>query len=297
MAEIEKELFGAGIDTSGTFSKSNGLWSAIGNPYAYQPFGESAINGYIAGINERADAAAEAFRNMVQGGMKATAEEQDSHSPSKEYMKIGKDAVDGYNLGISQNTNLTITTVEEYINKVITAFSGIIEQMTTIGCQAMQGFSSGMDGMSGEIVKKAQDIADSVSETFRKALDIHSPSRVMFGLGQYTMEGYRLGVESIRANLEKSFGGYTANTIDMFSSSIDYAAINAAGKQKAVHDEYYAEFNSQNDMRETNMLLRELVTAVREGKTIEIDGEPVFRVTRKKAGEFFERTGHSPYPV
>lgn len=48
---------------------------------------------------------------------------------------------------------------------------------------------------------------------------------------------------------------------------------------------------------ETNSLLRELISVMRQGNAVEIDGERVFRVVKNNANEFYNRTGISPFPV
>lgn len=46
-------------------------------------------------------------------------------------------------------------------------------------------------------------------------------------------------------------------------------------------DQYYEIMQSDVGMEENNMLLRELLSAVKMGKTIEIDGRPVFEVVKR----------------
>jgi len=73
-------------------------------------------------------------------------------------------------------------------------FNAMAASMPQIGKQVISGLISGLSSMQGQLIKKAQEIADSVSETIRSALKIHSPSRVMMQLGEYTGQGFAQGL-------------------------------------------------------------------------------------------------------
>lgn len=215
--------------------------------------------------------------NITTSAYDSMFEDGEFGSPSKKTYQLGQWWDDGFNLGISENTDSTITTIEKYINRVISAFSNIVEQMISIGSQAMQGFNMGMDGMSGEIFKKVQDTADSVSETVKTALDIHSPSRVMFGLGKYTTEGFIDGIQSMFPKVEANMGDFTRVTEGLYSFDMN----THKPQVTSFSDQYYEIMQSDVGMEENNMLLRELLSAVKMGKTIEIDGRPVFEVVKR----------------
>lgn len=257
-------------------------------------------DGYISGMSKNTESVSAAGASIAQAAIDAVRETNDSHSPSKVYEELAKDTVDGYNLGITRNADSTIQTIQKYIESITSVFGGIVAQTSAIGAQTMQGFIDGMDSMSDKVSEKAQNIADSVSNTVQTALDIHSPSRVMFSLGEYTVEGFKLGVENMFENFKKSFGQYTANSVDYLSTGMytaDYR--NALGRESIVNNEYISNYGNQNDMYETNELLREqnqLLIGLLNKET-GITEDAVFKATRNKAKEFYKRTGISPYPV
>lgn len=261
--------------------------------------GKDAADGYANGFDDNSETAENSAKSFVDRVMETIADAQDSHSPSKVTKALGKDAVDGYNLGVTKNTDSTISTIQKYIGSAISAFDGMAVKMSTIGAQTMHGFIDGMDSMSDKISEKAQSIADSVSNTVQTALDIHSPSRVMFSLGEYTVEGFNLGVENMFENFKKSFGQYTVNSVDYLSTGMytaDYR--NALGRESVVNNEYISNYGSQNDMYETNELLREqnqLLIGLLNKET-GITEDAVFKATRNKAKEFWDRTHVAPFP-
>ena len=66
--------------------------------------------------------------------------------------------------------------------------------MRSAGYYAGAGFASGLSSSAGSIYAVANGIAARVQSTIRRALNIHSPSRVMKELGGYTGEGFAIGM-------------------------------------------------------------------------------------------------------
>jgi phage-related protein len=91
-------------------------------------------------------------------------------------------------------------TVQSAWHGIQAIFSNSFNAMRQIGTQLMQGLFDGITSMAQTIYNKAQEIASRVINTIKSALQIQSPSRVMEQLGEYTGEGFALGLEeSIRA--------------------------------------------------------------------------------------------------
>lgn len=163
-----------------------------------------------------------------------------------------------------------------------------------------------IDGLKNGIENKLSSLSDSVSNVsnlvkngIKNALDIHSPSRVMFALGEFTMEGFQLGMENLYSNIENSLGN--------FGSDLQYEI---APTPQPVFTEYYSSpvfpaaeysnysyYNSQNnyDIAETNMLLRELLSAVKEGKVIQYNGKVIGKTVRDEDMNFYNRTGRGMF--
>ena len=169
----------------------------------------NSVSGYVNGIESNRKAY-DATYQMAKEAISGFADGQDSHSPSREFEKLGRYSVDGYNLGITENMQSTVVTTERYAEKVVNTFSVKIPLFRQIGANIIQGLLDGMSSLETELYKKAEDIADSIAKTVQTALDIHSPSRVMFELGGYTMEGFKDGMENLYNPIEtslKALGG------------------------------------------------------------------------------------------
>ena len=169
----------------------------------------NSVSGYANGIESNRKAY-DATYQMAKEALSGFADGQNSHSPSREFEKLGRYSVEGYNLGITENMQSTFVTAERYAEKVVNTFSVKIPMFRQIGANIIQGLLDGMSSLENDLYKKAEDIADSIAKTVQTALDIHSPSRVMFELGGYTMEGFKEGMENLYNPIEaslKALGG------------------------------------------------------------------------------------------
>lgn len=94
------------------------------------------------------------------------------------------------------------STITSMWNSAVSFLKGI--DLYSIGKNIIQGLARGISSMASAVIEKVRDIANSVTRTIRKVLDIHSPSRETEKLGRYTGEGFAKGIESKKNNVKKS---------------------------------------------------------------------------------------------
>lgn len=82
-------------------------------------------------------------------------------------------------------------------------FDVMAASMPEIGKNAMQGLMDGLKSMEVPLMSKARAIANAVAATMKKALDIHSPSKVMESLGKFTGQGFIDGMSGTIKMVEK----------------------------------------------------------------------------------------------
>lgn len=88
-------------------------------------------------------------------------------------------------------------------SEMLSIFRSCASQMNAIGVNIGSGLRNGLSSQRGSIIATANSIANSVASTMRRALDIHSPSRVMKQIGVYTMEGYNVGMNAEYQQVKK----------------------------------------------------------------------------------------------
>ena len=64
------------------------------------------------------------------------------------------------------------------------------------GEQIANGVGTGIDNKAPGLLEKAGGLANRIASRIRTALDIHSPSRVMMGIGEMIDRGLALGIEN-----------------------------------------------------------------------------------------------------
>lgn len=113
---------------------------------------------------------------------------------------------------LRKNSNLELETYKTQFLEKITSirtgtegeFNALTSSLPEIGKNAIQGLMDGMEAMTGPLMAKAQKIADTVSKTIKKALDINSPSRLLMQYGEWTGEGFAEGLENSNDIVKKA---------------------------------------------------------------------------------------------
>ena len=85
----------------------------------------------------------------------------------------------------------------DYDKEIEKAFAGLPAQLQKIGNQTLQGFLNGLGGEAKYVNESVKNIVKGVVDTFKSTLGIHSPSKVMEELGEYTAEGFADGIKSM----------------------------------------------------------------------------------------------------
>jgi virulence-associated protein VapD len=126
-----------------------------------------------------------------------------------------------------------------YQNEINKAFKDLPKQLEELGAQTMKGFVLGLTNDTDYMSKEIKIYINSMLDTFKKQLNIHSPSKVMEIIGDYTGEGFVIGlkntinnVRAVASELAKS----AAVPLEDLQSDINLSksAVNAPGQNGAV---------------------------------------------------------------
>ena len=103
----------------------------------------------------------------------------------------------------------------DMVNKLDAALKNVPNITKNVGIDSMKGMIAGMDSMKSSAVGKARDIADAIIAEMQRALDIHSPSRVMKNLiGKNIIKGVEVGIDEEKSNLLKKLKGVVGMVSD-----------------------------------------------------------------------------------
>lgn len=98
---------------------------------------------------------------------------------------------------------LQVKAMADLAKDLTSPFKNTPTQFEGVGKDAMAGFNRGIKSGEAQVMATARLVADSVATTMRKALDIHSPSRVLFDIGKWAGIGLADGMKSAGAINEK----------------------------------------------------------------------------------------------
>lgn len=131
--KLALEEFGIGLDDKGnviyTKGEHIGEKALEGQKAADQNGQNSFLNGqnnaagFISGLSSKVQAAWNAGYNFVMSALSGQKEAQNSNSPAKETIELGKDNADGYALGLDKNAQKAISSAEKMVSETIAAES------------------------------------------------------------------------------------------------------------------------------------------------------------------------------
>jgi len=87
--------------------------------------------------------------------------------------------------------------IPQIISSLVGAIVGAVPQLLSAGVDLMRGFINGITSMAGNVINAVKNaITDRLPGFVKKALGIHSPSRVFAQLGRFTGMGFEEGLTS-----------------------------------------------------------------------------------------------------
>lgn len=120
----------------------------------------------------------------------------------------------------------------EYQKALKSAFSKLPDELAELGKDVMNGFISGLTANTDYLDSSVQTIIKGMINQFKEQLDIHSPSKVLEKIGDYTGEGFVNGLKNT-INQIKSTVGDIADSVSLplagVKSSINGAKSSISG--------------------------------------------------------------------
>jgi phage-related protein len=84
---------------------------------------------------------------------------------------------------------------------IMSFFSGAKDWLFNIGKNIIQGLLDGIQNMFKKLMDKINSIGRSISDAFSNVLGIFSPSKVFAQLGEFTMQGYIVGIDALESEV------------------------------------------------------------------------------------------------
>lgn len=165
---------------------------------AFEAAGMNAAEGFREGIAEGAEAAAEAARELGQAAINATEESIDSHSPSKEFEKIGGYIDEGLISGIKGGQKDVVDIMNILCTVLLQTGRDNVKttDWTEIGKRIPEGLATGIRSGQSSVANAIKNMCTSAVAAAKRELDINSPSKKFEYMGEMSGEGYIVGWKS-----------------------------------------------------------------------------------------------------
>ena len=114
----------------------------------------------------------------------------------------GKEAVENFTGAMEDNAQQAVDAAQQMGQSVTEETDREMSFMELIGENAATGLANGIDARAQDAVNAATRLANQVEAAMRNALDIHSPSRVLMRMGEFTAQGFAQGIDDGMARVE-----------------------------------------------------------------------------------------------
>lgn len=121
--------------------------------------------------------------------------------------------------------------MQNVVTSIGSTLRGAVSTVATIGRQIVQGLANGIRNAASLVVSALKGVVQSAINAAKAALGIASPSKVFKQFGEWTSEGYAIGVESGI--------GLATRAIDKLTSEVSEMERKAAEKQAAEEEAEY----------------------------------------------------------
>ena len=182
-------------------------------------FGDYLIQGLADGITNNSATAETSASTVGTATVAALGAALGVQSPSVFAIEQGMYVDLGLAQGITENVGVvtaavqttgaaTIAAMMAVCNQVVAAGNSIVNYGSgySMGANIGRGMAAGIRSQNGAVQAAARALANSVVSTLRSSLQIHSPSRVTYELGDNTGIGFVNGILDNRAAAEKAMG-------------------------------------------------------------------------------------------
>lgn len=128
---------------------------------------------------------------------------------------------------LSMVGSLLSTIASNVVGGITKCFSDAGNWLVNAGKNIIQGLINGISGMVGKAVSAVKKVGSSIKDGIADFFDIHSPSRLMYSMGEFVTEGLANGIVSL--------SNYAVNQTEKMTSAI-VGAFDELGEDIALGD-------------------------------------------------------------
>lgn len=154
------------------------------------------------------------------------------------------------------------------VTKIVEAVKNLPSEMMTIGKNIVEGVWNGIIGMGSWLKDKVSGFFSGIVDGAKKALGIHSPSRVMRDqVGKYMAQGVGVGFENETDNLQKSMNDDFKKIVEKMKGVVEYETAITTAKVVTHNNVLNGELN-ENNSKSSKILIENHMHVDVEGREL-----------------------------
>lgn len=184
----------------------------------------SFINGLAETIRTKTPEMIDAVNNLFDALKEAGLEIL--KNALRPYKQAGEDIVNsGFVKGAMEKFGDAKSAFGELVDGCVSAIKESVGNFIEAGGQLVGGLIEGIKGSIGGAIGWASELAGSVVSAAKNVFDIHSPSRVFFGIGRYVVQGLSNGIKKfshLATSETESMGDDTTDAMIRALKNVDF---------------------------------------------------------------------------
>ena len=214
----------------------------------------------------------------------------------------GKNILTGLTTGAGDSTKKRTFTdkINSIFNIVSDAFPS--SNFVSLGTNILEGLKNGLANNEelNKVTTTVTGCASTVLSTFKNFLGIHSPSKVFEELGEFTIEGYNIGLRDMFADSYSLITSWGTNLQKYAVAEVPDLTYNAPNISSSYDTNYVSQVDITNQeelalLRQQNQLLQALLQ--KEDVVISPDADGIFKMVQGKANNYTTQTGRPAFIV
>lgn len=180
----------------------------------------SIIKGLVKGLFSGINAVKEAIVDVAKSAWKAFKDFLGINSPSKKFMSIGKDTIQGFINGVKNKISSAVDTVKQIPSKCVSAIKNKVSDFISAGKNVMSGLIDGIKSKITDVKNAAVNGVKTAVNKVKDFLGINSPSKVFAEFGMGMDEGLIVGLNSYSNEVADSAIGVGKKSIKAMAKTI-----------------------------------------------------------------------------
>lgn len=216
----------------------------------------------MAGIKENQDAVLDVVEEMAKQSIDVAEKALDIHSPSRETQRIGEYYVEGLKTGIKNEELSALDVVANLCARIIIKTKTCLQESTfrEIGRQIPAGLEAGIRAGESGVIKAVEEMCTKAVEKAKAELEIHSPSRAFWYLGEMSGEGYIGGWKESMSNINAVIAASLPENVmreeSAYNAGISAGEYGELGERTYHINQEIKVYSQTPDLMETEMAFR-----------------------------------------